>query len=119
MTRYFVASALAVTGALGFAQNANAQYSFGYQTYVPGAGVVLRSQTVATPFGIETVNRTYSPFTGYSARQLYYGDVWGNRAATMGGYNPYLNLGYRSGLSYGPTYYGVPAYNQFGYYYRR
>jgi len=119
MTRYLLASALAMIGALGFAQKADAQFSYGYQTYVPGAGVMLRSQTLATPFGIQTMNRTYSPFTGFGARQYYYGDVWGNRAAMVGGYNSYMHLGYRSGYTYAPTYYGAPMHNRFGYYYRR
>ncbi len=53
MNRFVIASALGIIGALGFANTADAQYVYGYRTYVPGAGVVVRSQTYATPFGAQ------------------------------------------------------------------
>ena len=119
MKRFLIASALALTGALGFAQTADAQYVYGYQTYVPGAGVVVRSQTYATPFGVQTTNGYYSPFTGLNANQSYYSDAWGNQGVRMSGYNPYSNFGYRSGYNFTPYGFYGPAYNRYGYSYWR
>lgn len=133
MNRFVIASALAIVGALGFASNADAQYVYGYQTFVPGAGVVVRNQGVASPFGVQTSQSYYSPFTGAGAQQSYYADGWGNQAASASGYNPFTNYGYQqSSYSYAPNYYAptrfypnnlyptnLPAFNNLGYYYRR
>lgn len=132
MYRFAIASALTLVGALGFASTADAQYRYGYQTYVPGAGVVVRSQTYATPFGVQTTQGYYSPFTGQNARQSYYSDAWGNQSARVSGYNPYTNYGYQSGYSYAPNNFypsrfypnsfypnNLPAFDQNGFYYRR
>src|SRR5438067_10372 len=117
MYRFLFASTLAVTGVFGFAKTADAQYSYGYQTYVPGG--VVNNRTVITPFGAQSVNRYYSPYTGFSARQTYYADAWGNEAARLNTYNPYINFGYRTGYSYTPYGFNGPAYNPYGYYYWR
>ena len=132
MKRFFLASALAIVGALGFAGNADAQYVYGYQTYVPGAGVVVRNQTYATPFGVQRTQGYYSPFTGGGESQSYYADAWGNQGVRTNGYNPFTNSGYQSGYSYTPNYgysnrfypnnfypTNLPAFNSNGYYYRR
>lgn len=133
MKRFFLASAFAVFGALGFAGTADAQYVYGYQTYVPGAGVVVRNQTYATPFGVQRTQGYYSPFTGGGESQSYYADAWGNQGFRTSGYNPFTNSGYQNGYSYAPSYgyntnrfypnnfypTNLPAFNSNGYYYRR
>ncbi|MDB5306261.1 MAG: hypothetical protein JWO38_463 [Gemmataceae bacterium] len=128
MNRYLIVTALAVAGAFGSAGKASAQYVYGYNTYVPGAGVVVGGTTYATPFGAQSVTGYYSPFTGLGAQQYSYGDVFGNQAARVSGYNPWANFGYRSGYSYSPggvyngffgPSYTAPYGTRYGYFYRR
>jgi len=119
MRRFLFAAALALAGAVGFANTADAQYVYGYQTYVPSAGVVVRGQTYTTPFGLQTTQGYYSPYTGLGARQSYYADVWGNQGVRIGGYNPYSNFGYRSGYNYTPYGFNGPAFYPYGYSYSR
>src|SRR5207249_3723706 len=102
MKRFFLATALAVAGALASADKADAQVVYGYNTYVPSAGVVVGGTNYITPYGVGTRTAYYSPFTGVTARETYYTDVFGNEAARVGVYNPWVNLGYRSGYIYSP-----------------
>jgi hypothetical protein len=117
MNRFLIAAALAVTGALAFSDTANAQYSYGYNTVVPGYGVV-GNRTFVTPFGTRTVTQAYSPWTGMNRQSLYM-DAFGNRATRLNTYNPYLNLGVNRGYAVSPGYFGVPYYRNYGYLYRR
>ena len=115
MKRFTLVAALALVGALSFSNTADAQYVYGYRTYVPGAGVVQNS-AYATPFGYRTTQSFYSPYNGFSARQTQYADAWGNRGTWNSGYNPIDNFNYRSGYNYspvfGPSFY---RYGNFGY----
>lgn len=115
MKRFIVTAALALAGALGCSNTADAQYVYGYRTFVPGAGVV-QNQMYATPFGYRTTQGFYSPYSGFSNRQTTYADVWGNRGVWNSGYNPVGNFGFRSGYNFSP-FYGpsVYRYGTFGY----
>lgn len=119
MSKFILTAALAATGALGFAGKADAQVSYGFQTYVPGANVVVGERIYATPFGARAVERIYSPFTGFQARGSVSANVFGNYSTRLNGYNPYYNLGYRSGYNYTPYGFYGPRYNRYGYFYRR
>ena len=116
MKRFILAAAFALVGAVGFANTAHAQYVYGYRTYVPGAGVVVQSQTYATPFGVQSSQGYYSPYNGFSSFRSNYSDAWGNQSVRVSGYNPYTNYGYRSGYSVSP--YGYSTYNRSGFGYR-
>lgn len=115
MKRFLFAAAFALVGALGSAGTADAQYVYGYRTFVPGGGVIA-SQTYATPFGVRTMQGYSSPFTGVNSRQSFYADAWGNRSAFVGGFNPYTGFGYRSGVNFTPWGFYGPTYNRFGAY---
>src|SRR5258708_7912159 len=119
MKRFVIASALAVVGALGFSNTADAQYVYGYQAAVPGTGIVVRNQTFATPFGIQNTQGFYSPYTGLWARQWVSADVGGNQSAGVSGSTRYTNLGSRRGYSaMRYTFYGLSV-TRYGYIYRR
>jgi hypothetical protein len=113
MYRFLFAAMLSAAGLVGFSQKADAQY-YGYQTFVPGAGIVVGGQTMATPFGARTMTGYYSPFTGLSASQSYYANAWGGSGVRLSGYNPYTNFAYRSSYGYNPLLnYGYA--NSYGY----
>jgi hypothetical protein len=112
MKRFVLAAALALVGALGFSNTADAQYVYGYRTFVPGGGVV-QNTTFATPFGVRSTAGIYTPFG--STYRSNYADVWGNSAFRTGGYSPYTNFGYRTGYNYTPYGFYGPSYNRFGY----
>jgi len=117
MKRFVIAAALAAVIGLGSASTASAQLVYGYS--VPNAGGIVNGTTVVTPGAYQTYNSYYSPFTGVMQRQTYYTDVLGNSYGRSSAYNPYLNLGYRSGF-YQPSPYINPygGYN-YGFYNRR
>jgi hypothetical protein len=116
MKRFILTVALAVAAALGFSKTADAQYTYGYSTYVPGAGAYLGTQTWATPFGVRTTQGYYSPFTGVYGNQSYYSNIYGWSGYRVGGYNPYTNFGYRGMYNYNPY---MNMGNRYGYFYRR
>jgi len=115
MNRFILAAAFAIVGSLAFTSKADAQYVYGYRTYVPGAGVI-QNRSVATPFGFQQSSGFYSPYTGQSSYQSSYSNVWGNAGFRSGGFNPYTGFGYKSGYNfspfYGPSFY---RYGTFGY----
>lgn len=119
MNKFILASVLGVGAALGSSNKAEAQVSYGFQTYVPGTNLTVGQRTFVTPYGARTVDRFYNPYTGFSARESLSANIWGNYSTRINGYNPYLNLGYRSGYNYSPYGFYGPRYNRFGYYYRR
>ena len=119
MKRIVVAAVAAA--ALGFttASRADAQIVYGYSSgYAPGG--VVSNTTYGVP-GLYTENFStyYSPYSGLY-RQMNYADVTGLNYARSSVYNPYLNLGYRTGY-YQPGPYVNPfgLYSTYGRYYRR
>lgn len=118
MKRFLIAAALALTGALGFADSAHAQYVYGYNNnVVPGVGVV-GNRTYVTPFGAQSLTQSYSPYSGLT-RQSYYTDVFGNQTTRFNTYNPYTNYGYSRGYTTSPNVFGAPVYRNYYYGYRR
>jgi len=128
MKRFLILTALVVAGALGSADKASAQVSYGYTTYNPWMGAYVGRMSYATPFGAENVTNYYSPYTGLSGRQFNYANVYGGQLARTNVYSPWGNLGYRTGYTfspggvypgfYGPSY-SAPYANRYGYLYRR
>ena len=89
---------------------------------------VSTTGTAVTPWGYNTFNNWYSPFTGASYGQSYYSNLWGTTAARSYGYNPWFGsygTNYYQpnafvnpfGFGYGSSYY-YPSFNSFGPYYR-
>jgi opacity protein-like surface antigen len=107
MNRFLIAAALAVALGLGASNTAHAQIVYGYS--VPTVGGVQSTGTVMSPWGAQTYNNFYSPFTGASFGQTYSTNVWGMGFNQTYGYNPYS--GYRYGTNfYQPNYYVNPGF---------
>jgi hypothetical protein len=124
MRRAVLTFALTAIALLTQVDRASAQIVYGYQTYVPGSGVVIGNRGFVTPYTHTYRSGYYYPWTAVGGRQAYYGDVFGNRAAQSYGYNPWTNVGYSRGyyftpgVFYGPYYTG-PVARQYSFYFRR
>jgi hypothetical protein len=100
MKRFVIATALALAGALGWADKADAQYVYGYNTINPYTGTLMTGQTYYTPFGAQAAYGYYNPYTGASGQRFMYQNTWGTNVYRSYGYNPYYGGGYTSGYYY-------------------
>ncbi len=115
MKKFIVAAAVTVAISFGFSSPASAQIVYGYS---PAAGGVVQSGTVSGPFGYQSYNTVYSPWTGATVGNVTTANVFGQAYTRSFGYNPYTRLGYRTGY-YQPNFYVNPfgGYN-YGFYRR-
>jgi hypothetical protein len=100
MRQFVIATALAVTGALGWADKADAQYVYGYNTVNPYTGSYVTGQMYSTPFGAQAAYGYYNPYTGASGERFMYQNPWGTNVYRSYGYNPTFGTGYSSGYYY-------------------
>jgi hypothetical protein len=116
MKRFVIAAAFAVILGLGTSGKASAQIVYGYSAPVPGG--VATTGTVVSPTGYTTFDRFYSPFNGVTG-DVYGTNIFGQSFGRSYAYNPWTNLGYRSGF-YQPNYYAFPfgGYTYGGFYRR-
>jgi len=114
MKRFILAAALAVGAGLGFADKADAQYVYGYNTYNPYTGNVVTNRGVITPFGSQAAYGYYNPYTGSGGQRYMYQNPYGTTIYRSQGGNPYYGTGYSSG--YYPPGFGLSPYA--GNYYR-
>ena len=118
MKRFIVAAALAVALGLGTSSKASAQIVYGYS--VPNAGGVVNGGTVFVPGGYKTFENFYSPFTGVTMGNVYGTNVFGQSFGKSYTYNPWLNLGYRTGyVRPSPLVNPLGGAATFGSFYRR
>ncbi|MBN9121308.1 MAG: hypothetical protein J0I06_19510 [Planctomycetes bacterium] len=114
MKRFVIAAALAAVFGLGFVGKADAQYVYRHTTVTPGGGLYTTNQLYGLG-GYQTQSMYVAP-NGAVRRGVYYGDVFGNTAGQVYGYNPYRGI-YNRGF-YGNPY--VYPYGGYGYnFYRR
>lgn len=109
MKRFVIATALALATALGFADKADAQYFYGYNTVNPYTGSLVTGRMYATPFGSQATYGYYNPYTGMGGQRYMYANPWGTNLYRSYGYNPYLGTGYTSGY-YNPGFGISPMY---------
>jgi len=114
MKRFVLVAALAVVGALGFADRADAQYVYGFNTYNPYTGSIVTNRGVATPFGVQQSYGYYNPYTGAAGQRSLYQNPWGTTVYRSYGGNPMFGTGYNTGY-YNPGF-GINPYA--GSYYR-
>jgi hypothetical protein len=116
MKRFVIAAALAVVLGLGASGKASAQIVYGYSAPVPGG--IATTGTVITPGGYQTFDRFTSPFgvTG----DVYGTNIFGQSFGRSYWFNPWSNLGYRTGF-YQPNYFIWPngGFTYGGFYRRR
>lgn len=131
MKKFLTACAFALVLGLGTSSKAHAQISYGYT--VPTYGGVESTGTVYTPYGAQTYNSYWSPFTGTIGQTTgSYATPWGTRTfnnfyspftGTVGqsyttnifgaantatyGYNPWTGYRYGTGF-YQPNTYVAP-----------
>lgn len=123
MRGFLLSAALATAAILVQTDRASAQYVYGYQTYVPGGGVVA-NQGYITSFNYGYGTGYIQPWTGVGGQQMYYGDYFGNRAAQAYTYNPWTNVGsvrsyYASPGTFIGPYYTGPYARQYTTFFRR
>lgn len=118
MKRFLIASAAVLLVAFATATSAQAQIVYGYTA--PQGNGIATTRTAVTPFGYQTYNSFYSPFTGLQAQQLYGSNVFGQAYGRSAVYNPFTGLGYNGGF-YQPNYYAFPygGFNYGNYFYGR
>jgi hypothetical protein len=100
MKRFMIVAALAVAGAVGFADKADAQYVYGYNTVNPYTGTVVSNRGIITPFGTQAATGYYNPLTGSAGQRYFYQNPYGTQIYRAYGGNPYLGQGYNSGYYY-------------------
>jgi hypothetical protein len=99
MTRYLLAAVLAAGGTLAFAQPADAQYVYRYNTVNPWTGTQVQQGVVVTPFSTQQGVQYFNPWTGAQGQRYLYQNAWGTNVYRNSGFNPYYG-GYNRGYSY-------------------
>jgi hypothetical protein len=105
MKRFAIAAALALGLTVGFADKADAQVVYGYNTVNPYNGTVVTNRTVITPFAAQSGTAYYNPYFGYGGQQFMYQNTWGTQFSRGYGVSPYYG-GYNYGY-YQPGF-GIP-----------
>jgi len=100
MKRFVLAAALAIAAAVVSADQAHAQYVYGYNTVNPYNGTVITQRGVYTPFGAQATYGYYNPYTGASGQRYMYQNPWGTTVYRSAGGNPYFGTGYNNGYYY-------------------